>query len=99
VFPQLSSTEMDWIVEPSGTRAVNSSPAGSGSATTSPTLRGKWILDNLLGSPPPPPLWRDPSDAHEAQEAFSSSTDGTAGRKSACNARSLAGTGLLIKNP
>ncbi|MBZ5579196.1 MAG: DUF1592 domain-containing protein [Acidobacteriia bacterium] len=24
--------------------------------TTSPVLRGKWILDNLLGSPPPPPL-------------------------------------------
>src|SRR5262245_16004931 len=23
---------------------------------TSPVLRGKWILDNLLGSPPPPPL-------------------------------------------
>jgi len=22
---------------------------------TSPTLRGKWILDNLLGAPPPPP--------------------------------------------
>ena len=24
--------------------------------TTSPVLRGKWVLDNLLGSPPPPPL-------------------------------------------
>jgi hypothetical protein len=22
---------------------------------TSPTLRGKWVLDNLLGTPPPPP--------------------------------------------
>src|SRR6202007_2143304 len=22
---------------------------------TSPTLRGKWVLDNILGSPPPPP--------------------------------------------
>ena len=22
---------------------------------TSPVLRGKWILDNLLGTPPPPP--------------------------------------------
>ena len=22
---------------------------------TSPTLRGKWVLDNLLGAPPPPP--------------------------------------------
>ena len=28
----------------------------SHATTTSPTLRGKWILDNLLGSPPPPPL-------------------------------------------
>jgi hypothetical protein len=23
--------------------------------TTSPVLRGKWVLENLLGSPPPPP--------------------------------------------
>src|SRR5204863_2071882 len=23
---------------------------------TSPVLRGKWVLDNLLGLPPPPPL-------------------------------------------
>src|SRR5207247_8913331 len=23
---------------------------------TSPVLRGKWILENLLGTPPPPPL-------------------------------------------
>ena len=23
---------------------------------TSPVIRGKWILDNLLGMPPPPPL-------------------------------------------
>ena len=23
---------------------------------TSPVIRGKWVLDNLLGSPPPPPL-------------------------------------------
>jgi hypothetical protein len=23
--------------------------------TTSPVLRGKWVLDNILGSPPPPP--------------------------------------------
>jgi hypothetical protein len=27
----------------------------SHSTTTSPILRGKWILDNLLNSPPPPP--------------------------------------------
>src|SRR6185295_3898397 len=23
---------------------------------TSPTLRGKWVLENILGTPPPPPL-------------------------------------------
>src|SRR5205085_3185515 len=27
----------------------------SHAARTSPVLRGKWILDNLLNSPPPPP--------------------------------------------
>ena len=25
---------------------------------TSPVLRGKWILDNILGTPPPPPAAR-----------------------------------------
>jgi hypothetical protein len=29
--------------------------ATSHATTTSPVLRGKWILDNLLGSPPPAP--------------------------------------------
>src|SRR5215510_4030657 len=28
---------------------------------TSPTLRGKWLLENLLGSPPPPPPPNVPS--------------------------------------
>jgi Protein of unknown function (DUF1588)/Protein of unknown function (DUF1585) len=28
---------------------------------TSPTLRGKWVLDNLLGAPPPPPPPNVPS--------------------------------------
>jgi hypothetical protein len=28
----------------------------SHATTTSPVLRGKWILDNLLGAPPPPPI-------------------------------------------
>ena len=31
---------------------------------TSPVLRGKWILDNLLGSPPPPP----PPDVPDLEE-------------------------------
>src|SRR5207245_11053030 len=28
---------------------------------TSPTLRGKWLLENILGSPPPPPPPNVPS--------------------------------------
>lgn len=32
---------------------------------TSPVLRGKWVLDNILGSPPPPP----PPNVPELQEA------------------------------
>ena len=31
---------------------------------TSPVLRGKWILDNLLGAPPPPP----PPDVPELED-------------------------------
>ncbi len=31
---------------------------------TSPTLRGKWLLDNLLGAPPPPP----PADVPSLQD-------------------------------
>lgn len=32
---------------------------------TSPVLRGKWILENILGTPPPPP----PADVPELKEA------------------------------
>jgi mono/diheme cytochrome c family protein len=32
---------------------------------TSPVLRGKWLLDNILGSPPPPP----PPDVPDLQES------------------------------
>jgi Protein of unknown function (DUF1592)/Protein of unknown function (DUF1588)/Protein of unknown function (DUF1585)/Protein of unknown function (DUF1587)/Protein of unknown function (DUF1595) len=34
---------------------------------TAPTLRGKWILENILGSPPPPPPPNVPSLAENAQ--------------------------------
>jgi Protein of unknown function (DUF1592)/Protein of unknown function (DUF1588)/Protein of unknown function (DUF1587)/Protein of unknown function (DUF1585)/Protein of unknown function (DUF1595)/Planctomycete cytochrome C len=37
---------------------------------TSPTLRGKWVLENLLGSPPPPPPPDVPS-LKEGKEASS----------------------------
>ncbi len=36
----------------------------SHATTTSPVLRGKWVLENLLGSPPPPP----PPDVPALQE-------------------------------
>src|SRR4029077_12790626 len=32
---------------------------------TSPVIRGKWVLDNILGSPPPPP----PPDVPELKES------------------------------
>ncbi len=36
---------------------------------TSPTLRGKWILDNLLGAPPPPP----PPDVPDLEDSDTTS--------------------------
>ena len=36
---------------------------------TSPTLRGKWVLDNLLGTPPPPP----PPDVPDLADSDTSS--------------------------
>jgi hypothetical protein len=36
---------------------------------TAPTLRGKWLLENLLGSPPPPPPANVPELETEAGEA------------------------------
>ncbi|MFO1003969.1 MAG: DUF1588 domain-containing protein [Planctomycetaceae bacterium] len=37
---------------------------------TSPVLRGKWVLENLLGSPPPPP----PPDVPALQDNTVSAT-------------------------
>ncbi|MDX1384030.1 MAG: DUF1592 domain-containing protein [Thermoanaerobaculia bacterium] len=37
---------------------------------TSPVLRGKWLLENILGSPPPPP----PPDVPELEEAGAGET-------------------------
>src|SRR3712207_8800518 len=40
---------------------------------TSPVLRGKWILDNILGSPPPPP----PPDVPELDESREAALTGS----------------------
>ena len=37
---------------------------------TSPVLRGKWLLENILGAPPPPP----PSDVPDLEEADAAET-------------------------
>ena len=47
------------ILSMAATLAVSSYPH-----RTSPVLRGKWVLDNLLGTPPPPP----PPNVPELQE-------------------------------
>jgi len=43
--------------------------ATSYSTRTAPTIRGKWLLDNLLGAPPPPPPPNVPALAEEAPGA------------------------------
>ncbi|NJM90793.1 MAG: DUF1588 domain-containing protein [Myxococcales bacterium] len=38
---------------------------------TSPVIRGKWVLSNLLGTPPPPPLPNVPSLENTVGEGLS----------------------------
>jgi hypothetical protein len=42
---------------------------------TSPVVRGKWILENLLGTPPPPPPVNVPPLSEEASDAVLSMRD------------------------
>ena len=56
------------IVTQASVLTVTSNPT-----RTSPVKRGKWILDNLLGTPPPPP----PPDAGELKEEKGGALTGT----------------------
>ncbi len=47
---QLAGTERGGVLTMAGILAVTSYPT-----RTSPVIRGKWVLENLLGSAPPPP--------------------------------------------
>ena len=54
------------------------------STRTSPVLRGKWILENLLNAPPPPPPPGVPplDDSKAGQSAHAAAADGGASQES-----------------
>ena len=56
----LSNTERGGLLSHGSLLTVTSYPN-----RTSPVLRGKWLLDNILGSPPPPP----PANVPDLQES------------------------------
>jgi cytochrome c553 len=56
----LAGTPRGGVLTQASVLAVTSNPT-----RTSPVKRGKWILDNILGTPPPPP----PPDVDELKEA------------------------------
>ena len=49
---------------------------------TSPVMRGKWLLDNILGTPPPPPPPNVPSLTDDRQEGRARSRAGAVGAAS-----------------
>jgi len=69
----LDNTENDELVKVSLTDRRRGGVLGMGSVLmatslptrTSPVLRGKWVLEQILGTPPPPP----PADVPEIEEA------------------------------
>ena len=63
----LAGTERGGIVTHGSVLMVTSYPT-----RTSPVLRGKWVLDNLLGAPPPPPPPDVPALADTAEASVSS---------------------------
>ncbi len=60
----LDNPERGGILSQAGVLMVSSYPT-----RTSPVLRGKWILENVLGSPPPPP----PADIPDLEDKASTS--------------------------
>ncbi|MEE2777797.1 MAG: DUF1592 domain-containing protein [Acidobacteriota bacterium] len=63
----LAGTERAGVLNHASVLMVTSYPT-----RTSPVLRGKWVLENLLGAPPPPPPPDVPTLADSAQRSPSS---------------------------
>ena len=63
----LAGTQRGGIVTQGSVLMVTSYPT-----RTSPVLRGKWVLENLLGAPPPPPPPDVPALADTAESSASS---------------------------
>jgi hypothetical protein len=63
----LNSSERGGVLTHGSVLTVTSYPT-----RTSPVLRGKWILENVLGSPPPPPPPDVPTLADEAGQSAKS---------------------------
>src|SRR6266568_8450105 len=64
----LTSTHRGGLLTQASILAVTSTPT-----RTSPVKRGKWVLENLLGTPPPPP----PPDVPELKEGQEAALTGT----------------------
>jgi hypothetical protein len=63
----LTKTQRGGVLTQAGVLTVSSYPN-----RTSPVLRGKWILENILNAPPPPPPPNVPSlDEHAVGKSFS----------------------------
>ena len=64
----LKGTHRGGLLTQAGILTVSSTPT-----RTSPVKRGKWVLENLLGTPPPPP----PPDVPELKEGKEAALTGT----------------------
>jgi hypothetical protein len=64
----LKGTRRGGVLTQASVLAITSNPS-----RTSPVKRGKWVLENILGSPPPPP----PADVPELKEGKEAALSGT----------------------